>query len=98
MPASDGRTAHGLSAWAHALGGAAVPQNGDADFCIRNGRLVNHGDVPLAWGGSVALCTRDGRLELADHKDCPTRGLNSAGFAVIDLAGKPSTTVRFKEP
>ena len=51
-----------------------------------------------AWGGTVALCTRDGRFELAEHKDCATRGLSSAGFAVIDLAGKPSTTVRFKEP
>ena len=49
-------------------------------------------------GGTVPLCTRDGRFELADHKDCATRGLNSAGFAVIDLTGKPSTTVRFKEP
>ncbi|HEY6384038.1 MAG TPA: DUF1036 domain-containing protein [Pseudolabrys sp.] len=51
-----------------------------------------------AWGGTVPLCTRDGRFELADHKDCAARGLNSAGFAVIDLTGKPSTTVRFKEP
>ncbi|MGA7026156.1 MAG: hypothetical protein WB036_25745 [Pseudolabrys sp.] len=33
-----------------------------------------------------------------DHKDCATRGLNSAGFAVIDLTDNPSTTVRFKEP
>ncbi|MGA8998067.1 MAG: DUF1036 domain-containing protein, partial [Pseudolabrys sp.] len=63
-----------------------------------NGRTVKRGDVPLAWGGTVALCTRDGRFELADHKDCAGRGLNSAGFAVIDLAGQPSTTVRFKEP
>jgi uncharacterized membrane protein len=63
-----------------------------------NGRTIKRGDTPLAWGGTVALCTRDGRFELADHKDCATRGLNSAGFAVIDLAGKPSTIVRFKEP
>ncbi len=63
-----------------------------------NGRTVKRDDVPLAWGGTVALCTRDGRFELADHKDCAGRGLNSAGFAVIDLAGQPSTTVRFKEP
>jgi hypothetical protein len=26
------------------------------------------------------------------------RRKKSAGFAVIELAGKPSTTVRFKEP
>ena len=69
-----------------------------AEAIDANGRPVKRGDVPLAWGGTVALCTRDGRFELAEHKDCATRGLNSAGFAVIDLAGKPSTTVRFKEP
>jgi uncharacterized membrane protein len=63
-----------------------------------NGRTIRRGDAPLAWGGNVPLCTRDGRFELADHKDCATRGLNSAGFAVIDLTGKPSATVRFKEP
>lgn len=69
-----------------------------AEAVDANGRAIRRGDVPLAWGGTVALCTRDGRFELADHKDCATRGLNSASFAVIDLAGKPSTTVRFKEP
>jgi len=69
-----------------------------AEAVDANGRAIRRGDVPLAWGGTVALCTRDGRFELADHKDCATRGLNSVGFAVIDLAGKPSTTVRFKEP
>jgi uncharacterized membrane protein len=69
-----------------------------AEAVDANGRAIRRGNVPLAWGGTVALCTRDGRFELADHKDCATRGLNSAGFAVIDLAGKPSTTVRFKEP
>jgi len=69
-----------------------------AEAIDANGRAIKRGDVPLAWGGTVALCTRDGRFELADHKDCATRGLNSAGFAEIDLAGKPSTIVRFKEP
>ena len=61
-----------------------------------NGRTIKRGDVPLAWGGTVALCTRDGRFELADHKDCAARGLNSAGFAAIDV--QPSTTIHFKEP
>jgi uncharacterized membrane protein len=61
-----------------------------------NGRAIKRGDVPLAWGGMVSLCTRDGRFELADHKDCAARGLNSAGFAVIDV--QSSTTVHFKEP
>jgi uncharacterized membrane protein len=62
-----------------------------------NGRTIKRGDVPLAWGGTVALCTRDGRFELADHKDCATRGLNSAGFTVIDTGSQPTTTIRFKE-
>ena len=63
-----------------------------------NGRAIKKGDAPLAWGGAVALCTRDGKFELSDHKDCAARGLNSAGFAAIDIGGQPATTVRFKEP
>lgn len=62
-----------------------------------NGRTIKRGDTALSWGGQVALCTRDGKFELSDHKDCATRGLNSAGFAVIDISGQPATTVRFKE-
>ncbi len=63
-----------------------------------NGRTIKHDDAPLSWGGKVALCTRDGKFELSNHKDCAARGLNSAGFAVIDAGANPSTTVRFKEP
>jgi uncharacterized membrane protein len=62
-----------------------------------NGRTLKRGDTPLSWGGNVALCTRDGKFELSDHKDCAARGLNSAGFAAIDVGGQPATTVRFKE-
>ena len=61
-----------------------------------NDRTIMRGDAPLAWGGALALCTRDGKFELADHKDCAARGLNTAGFATIDV--KPATVVRFKEP
>jgi uncharacterized membrane protein len=62
-----------------------------------NGRAIKNGDTPLAWGGNVALCTRDGKFELSDHKDCTVRGLNSAGFAAVEVGGQSSTTVRFKE-
>jgi uncharacterized membrane protein len=62
-----------------------------------NGRTIKNGDAALAWGGNVTLCTRDGKFELSDHKDCAARGLNSAGFTAIDVGG-PSTIVRFKEP
>jgi len=68
-----------------------------AEAVDANGRVVKHDDGPLSWGGTVALCTRDGRFEIADHKDCAARGLNSAGFAVIDLGSQPATTIRFKE-
>jgi uncharacterized membrane protein len=61
-----------------------------------NGRTIRQDDAALSWGGNVALCTRDGKFELSDHKDCAARGLNTAGFATIDV--KPATVVRFKEP
>jgi uncharacterized membrane protein len=69
-----------------------------AEAVDANGRAIKRGDAALSWGGTIALCTRDGRFELSDHKDCEGRGLNSAGFAAIDLGGQPSTIVRFKEP
>ena len=62
-----------------------------------SGRTAKRGDAALTWGGTLALCTRDGRFELADHKDCAARGLNSAGFAVIDLGNQPAMIVRFKD-
>jgi uncharacterized membrane protein len=69
-----------------------------AEAVDASGRTVQHGDKPLAWGGNVALCTREGRFEVSDQKDCAAHGLNSAGFAVIDLSDQPSAVVRFKEP
>jgi uncharacterized membrane protein len=63
-----------------------------------SGRTVTHGDKPLAWGGDVTLCTREGRFELSNQKDCVAHGSNSAGFTVIDLSDQPSAVVRFKEP
>jgi uncharacterized membrane protein len=62
-----------------------------------NGRVIRTGDAPLSWGGTVALCTRDGKFELSDHKDCAARGLNSAGFAAVDIGTQGATIVRFKE-
>jgi len=69
-----------------------------AEAVDAEGRVVRHGDGPLAWGGNVALCTRDARFELSEQKDCAARGLNSAAFAVIDLSTQATATVRFKEP
>ena len=69
-----------------------------AEAVDEHGFLVKRGEQPLAWGGDIPLCTREGKFELNDHKDCAARGLMSAPFAAIDVAGRNSTTVRFKEP
>ena len=69
-----------------------------AEAVDASGRTIKRGDAPLAWGGEVPLCTRDGKFDLSNHKDCAARGLNSAGFAVIDVGANPSTVMRFKEP
>jgi uncharacterized membrane protein len=68
-----------------------------AEAVDADGRTVKRGEIALSWGGNIPLCTRDGKFELSDHKDCAARGLNSAGFAVIDVGNQPATTVRFKE-
>jgi len=69
-----------------------------AEAVDADGRTIKHGDGALAWGGNVTLCTRDARFEISDQKDCAAHGLNSAGFAVIDLSTQPSATIRFKGP
>lgn len=69
-----------------------------AEAVDASGRTIKNGDAPLAWGGEVPLCTRDGKFDLSNHKDCAARGLNSAKFAVIDVGANPSTVMRFKEP
>jgi uncharacterized membrane protein len=61
------------------------------------GQVVRRADKPLAWGGTTTLCTRNVKFELADHKDCPGKGLTPAGFAAIDLTGRIGATVRFRE-
>jgi len=62
------------------------------------GAALKKNGVVLAWGGDVPLCTRDGRFELSDNKDCVARGLNVANYAEIDLTRELAATVRFREP
>ena len=62
------------------------------------GRALARGGKPLAWGGKITLCTKAGKFEISNHKNCAGRGLSSAGFATINIAGKASMTVHFKEP
>jgi uncharacterized membrane protein len=69
-----------------------------AEAVDRNGRTVQHSGKPLAWGGDIALCTQGGKFEISNQKNCAGRGLNSARFALINVGGKPSAILRFKEP
>ena len=68
-----------------------------AEAVDKDGNPLRRGDKPLAWGGNTQLCTRDVRFEIGDQSNCAAQGLVSAGFAVIELAGKPGATVRFRE-
>lgn len=67
-----------------------------AEAVDANGNVVKSAERPLVWGGDTVLCTRNIKFELFDQKDCANKGLSSAGFALIELAGRAGTTVRFK--
>jgi uncharacterized membrane protein len=68
-----------------------------AEAVDREGQSLRRGDRLLNWGGPMQLCTGDVRFEISEQKDCGAQGLTATGFAVIDLAGKPGATVRFRE-
>ncbi len=59
------------------------------------GRALQQSGKPLNWGGDAVMCTRSSKFEIMDQGDCAAKGLTSAGFAAIDLAGR-NPTVRFK--
>jgi uncharacterized membrane protein len=71
--------------------GEAVGPDGQA---MRQGKGADGQTV--SWGGETSLCTRSGKFELSDHKDCAGQGLTPTGFATIELAGRARTTVKFK--
>jgi uncharacterized membrane protein len=62
-----------------------------------NGRAIRIKDKPLNWGGATMLCTRDSKFEIAEHSDCATRGLTSAGFVAVDMSAG-GKTLRFALP
>jgi len=67
-----------------------------AEAVDAEGRALQQGGKPLIWGGDAVMCTRSTKFEIADQGDCAAKGLTSAGFAAIDLAGRNPATVRFK--
>jgi uncharacterized membrane protein len=68
-----------------------------AEAVDKEGQALRRGDKLLVWGGPMQLCTRDVRFEISEQKNCASQGLTATGFAVIDMAGKPGATVRFRE-
>lgn len=68
-----------------------------AEAVDKEGQSLKRGDRLLIWGGPMQLCTRDVRFEISEQTNCGAQGLTATGFAVIDLAGKPGATVRFRE-
>jgi len=67
-----------------------------AEAVDKEGQALKRGDKLLVWGGPMQLCTRDVRFEISEQKNCGAQGLTATGFAVIDMAGKPGATVRFR--
>jgi len=67
-----------------------------AEAVDAEGRSLQQGGKPLAWGGDAVMCTRSAKFEISDPTDCATKGLTSAGFAAIDLTGRNTATVRFR--
>jgi len=61
-----------------------------------DGRTIQRGGAPMAWGGKTVLCTREGRFEVPAQKDCAAHGMNAAGFAVIDMGEHPAAVVTFR--
>jgi uncharacterized membrane protein len=61
-----------------------------------DGATLKEAGRPISWGGATILCTRDGKFELSDHKDCAGAGLNATGFATVEMTGSSGTTVQFK--
>jgi uncharacterized membrane protein len=68
-----------------------------AEAVDKQGQPLKRGDRLLVWGGPMQLCTRDVRFEISEQKACGAQGLIATGFAVIDMAGKPGATVRFRD-
>src|SRR5436305_2305860 len=68
-----------------------------AEAVDKEGQSLRRGDRLLTWGGPTQLCTRDVRFEISEQGNRSAQGLTATGFAVVDRAGQPGATVRFRE-
>ena len=69
-----------------------------AEAVDTTGRTIKINSRPLNWGGSTMLCTREAQFEFTEQGDCGPRGLNSSGYARIDMSPGAGKTIRFGMP
>ncbi|MCA6111627.1 DUF1036 domain-containing protein [Bradyrhizobium cenepequi] len=68
-----------------------------AEAVDADNRTIRLKDKPLNWGGTMQLCTRETKFEIAEQGDCATRGLATIGFAPVDMTSG-GKTLRFAIP
>jgi uncharacterized membrane protein len=68
-----------------------------AEAVDEQGFAVERSGRPLVWGGDKKLCVKNVRFDIREHESCDSRGLDTKGFAAIELPRESGTTVRFRE-
>ncbi len=63
-----------------------------------NGRAIARDGKPLSWGGKITLCTQARQVRDQQPQELRRPRAGSAGFAAVDVGGKPSMTLHLKEP
>ncbi len=69
-----------------------------AEAIDTDGRIIKFNSRPVNWGGATMLCSRETQFEFTEHSDCGTRGLNTTGYATVDLVAGSGKTLRFAMP
>jgi uncharacterized membrane protein len=69
-----------------------------AEAVDAEGRPVQSGGRPLAFGGNVPGCVRPAEFEIAGADDCAAHGATAARFLAVTFDGRRRAAVRFREP
>lgn len=69
-----------------------------AEAVEADGRPVQRGGVPLAFGGDVPGCVRPHEFEIAGAEDCAAHGGTQVKFLAVSFDGRRRAAVRFREP